>query len=162
MKNQINYNDLRIGNLVKIENDINESRFVTVYNLDDIGINVEHEVEYAYTIKTYQGCFSSFLDDNENFSHDNIKSWGTILPVEINGYWLNNLGFKKDGDVWFFGMISLKPEQGKYLYYIEGHGGFVITYVNDLQNIVHALSGVDLTIKSRELIEDDYNEFNVA
>lgn len=161
MKKQIDYNDLRIGNLVKIENDVNESRFVTVYNLDDIGINVEHEVEYAYTIKTYQGCFSSFLDDNEKFSHDNIKSWGTVLPVEINGYWLNNLGFKKDGDVWSFGMISLRPALEGYDYYIGQDGGRII-YVNDLQNIVHALSGVDLTIKSRELIEDDYNEFNVV
>ena len=121
----IKVKELRIGNFIKTE----------------LGI---------FPIKTI--AFSEFMVSGV----DGRALWATnVEPIELNEEWLLKLGFTKGTDLW--------GERAEYEYlFSEGKGVTVsdtneiymgcfsqtIKYVHQLQNLIFAMSGVELQLSS--------------
>lgn len=113
--------DLRIGNWVDTPDGIKQvEQLEKIENKGDIGVSYTWGVSRAVTL-----CFSS---------------------IPITEEWLLKFGFKKDGG--FNWIIA-----GHRIYvpttniFVCDKNGVVLKHVHQLQNLYHALTGKELTIK---------------
>jgi hypothetical protein len=139
--------ELRIGNLVKIENDLLPETSGEIYKVSGINLRSDYE----------------FPDSKSVISLDHTKSLRTysqfdefVRPVELTGEWLIKFGFEIDSH----GFVL--PDKNSLSFSITKNGLFSpcwldkqlfpgliyvgsVKYVHQLQNLYYALTQTELT-----------------
>ena len=68
-------------------------------------------------------------------------------PIELDGYWLNKLGFETDKVEWWDGIICLGIFKDGFYYLptesLDYKVGQEIKYVHQLQNLYYSITGSD-------------------
>jgi len=112
-------NELRIGNLV-------------IWNYEENSEGNVYPVEYGYE-----------LDDIKN--NPNI-----VKPIQLTEEWLERMGFENysiDCDSEGFNHIDVSFHNKLVTVYLNDYEITFIQYVHQLQNLIHAITGEELTIK---------------
>lgn len=122
----VSVSELRIGNLLKFGNNI-----CKVYEINNLNFYIRNEKE-----------------------DESLKSsWANIEPIPLTEEWLLKLGFEKSNRIDLgelkpcYVMFSLALMIRHNSFFIDWIGGNTeLKYVHQLQNLYHALTGLELQI----------------
>ncbi len=145
----MNANELRIGNLVKIHNDLLPETNREIYSV--YGINERYDKEFPESKNVVSLRHKS---RNARFIRTYSQFDEFIEPIPLTDEWLVKFGLDQGGYDFYFwtketptGLFSINgdPESGygvRYNNEIEPP----LEYVHQLQNLYFALTGEELTI----------------
>lgn len=127
--------DLRIGNLVKRYLGANEYKTIVLKSISDTG-------EFTY------------IDQDEKTLYLVRNNFKGLQPIELTEDWLLKMGLINDDEDFLINInerSSLHINLNKVRTLIESYDGLInikhVKYVHQLQNLYHALTGEELTIK---------------
>jgi len=137
-------NELRIGNLVSINNDIwGEFKRVPM-----IVTKIDSDTDDMFPVSTGAVSVKSL---DKMYPNDFAQFDEFIEPIKLTEEWLLNFGFYKHNNAWKIGKQNLYPNFNfsiwKDMSVNSAEFPVKLQYVHQLQNLYFALKGEELTIK---------------
>lgn len=141
---------LRIGNFILFNTEINSEPFITQYEI--ASINCDDTIR-----------FKSEMVEHENYCNGTIGCYSIkrISPIPLTEEWLIKFGFEKNNkdyllnNVLIFDYTYLGTGDNHHIGFMFKWGNYinegkdiVIQYVHQLQNLYFALTGEELELKS--------------
>lgn len=116
-----------------------------------------NELRIGNYVKSFKGIevVVDVLCDSVNTEKIEGVHYGDISPIPLSYDWLITLGFKQENGLFYRSPYNQKPiySRGKYFGFNSLGAGSVncneFQYVHQLQNLYFALTGEELTIKTK-------------